>query len=74
MFFKKKVVYSEKDAIISEAIEARNELSRVRKLFDFAEDFEIANMQLTIAEMKYNEVLKKAKKFGIRNYKTEIIF
>jgi hypothetical protein len=62
--FKKKIEFSEKDAALKEMLAARNELERARQMFNYAtnEYFEIANTELTIAELKYNVAFTKLKK------------
>lgn len=62
--FKKKIEFSEKDVALQEMLAARNELERVKQMFNYAEEeyFEIANTELTIAELKYDVAFKKLKK------------
>ena len=57
----KKQVFSEKENALMEMLEARNEYERVQTLFGWATDeyFEIANMELTIAKLKYEVSVKK---------------
>jgi hypothetical protein len=52
--FMAKKKYSEKEIILQEYVEARKELDRATQMFNFAtaEFFDIANMELTIAEMR----------------------
>ena len=61
--FKKKIEFSEKDAALQEMLAARNELERAKQMFNYANDeyFEIANTELTIAELKYNVTFQKLK-------------
>ena len=63
MFFKKKEQFSEVEIALEEMIAARNELTRVETLFNYANDdyFEIANTELTIAKLKYDVAFKKLK-------------
>lgn len=53
--------YSEKEIVLQEYVEARRELDRAIQMFNFAtaEFFEIANMELTIAEMRAKVCEKK---------------
>ena len=57
----KQKVCSEKEIALKEMLEAREELKRVQDLFGWANDeyFEIANMELTIAKLKYEVATKK---------------
>lgn len=57
----KQKVCSEKEMALKEMLEAREELKRVQDLFEWATDeyFEIANMELTIAKLKYEVSIKK---------------
>lgn len=59
-----KKVFDEKEQALKDVYEAKRELERVRTLFGMADPdyFEIANMELTIAQMKYNLTIKKAQK------------
>lgn len=61
--FKKKIEFSEKDVALQEMLAARNELERAKQMFNYANDeyFEIANTELTIAELKYNVAFQKLK-------------
>ena len=60
----KKKILSEKEVALQELIEAREEVKRAEQMFNFAieEYFEIANMELTIAQMRYKLVVSKLKK------------
>ena len=57
----KKKTLSEKDYALLDFMEARDELERVTTMFGYATDeyFEVANMELTIATMKYQLAFKK---------------
>ena len=57
----KQKVYSEKEAAMMDMLEARAELQRAEDMFGWANDeyFEIANMELTIAKLKYEVAIKK---------------
>ena len=61
--FKKTKEYSIADNALQEMLKARAELARAKQMFDYAEDkyFEIANIELTIAELKYDVAFKKLK-------------
>ena len=56
--------FNEKEQALKDIQEAKENLERANMLFDYAESdyFEIANMELTIAQMKYNLAIKKAQK------------
>lgn len=62
--FRKKNDFSEGEMALQNLLNARSELERAKQMFDYAEDayFEIANTELTIAELKYNVAFKKLKK------------
>lgn len=62
--FRKKNDFSEGEMALQNLLNARSELERAKQMFDYAEDayFEIANAELTIAELKYNVAFKKLKK------------
>lgn len=62
--FKKKNEFSEKDIALRDMLAAREELARAEQMFDYANDdyFEIANTDLTIAQLKYDNAIKKLKK------------
>ena len=57
----KQKVYSEKEAAMMDFLDARAELERAEDMFGWANDeyFEIANMELTIAKLKYEVAFKK---------------
>ena len=61
IFMAKQKVYSEKEMAMMDMLEARAELHRVEDMFGWANDeyFEIANMELTIAKLKYEVAIKK---------------
>ena len=61
---------SEMELAQREVVEAKRELERVTILFNLADDlhFEIANQELTIAKMKYDNCWKKFQLlFAIKN-------
>lgn len=62
--FKKEKVLIEGEMALENLLEARAELERAKQMFNYAEDayFEIANTELTIAELKYDVAFKKLKK------------
>ena len=57
----KQKVYSEKEVAMMDFLDARAELERAEDMFGRAnaEYFEIANMELTIAKLKYEVAFKK---------------
>lgn len=57
----KQKVYSEKEVAMMDFLNAREELKRAEDMFGWANDeyFEIANMELTIAKLKYEVTFKK---------------
>ena len=57
----KQKVYSEKEMAMMDMLEARAELQRAEDMFGWANDeyFEIANMELTIAKLKFEVAIKK---------------
>ena len=57
----KQKVYSEKEMAMMDMLEARAELQRAEDMFGWANDeyFEIANMELTIAKLKFEVAVKK---------------
>ena len=57
----KQKVFSEKEMAMMDMLEARAELQRAEDMFGWANDeyFEIANMELTIAKLKYEVSVKK---------------
>lgn len=57
----KQKVYSEKEVAMMDFLDARAELERAEDMFGWASDeyFEIANMELTIAKLKYEVAFKK---------------
>ena len=59
----KKKTLNEKDYALLDFMEAKVELERVTAMFNYATDeyFEVANMELTIATMKYQLAFKKLK-------------
>ena len=61
IFMAKQKVYSEKEMAMMDMLEARAELQRAEDMFGWANDeyFEIANMELTIAKLKYEVAIKK---------------
>ena len=62
--FKKQIDFSEKEMALQNMLAARDELNRAMQMFNYATDeyFEIANTELTIAELKYNVAIQKLKK------------
>ena len=61
IFMAKQKVYSEKEMAMIEFLNAQAELQRAEDMFGWANEeyFEIANMELTIAKLKYEVALKK---------------
>lgn len=61
MTMKKNKVFSEKESALNELLAARDELDRVRELFNWANEeyFDLANSELTIAELRFNNAVKK---------------
>ena len=57
----KQKILSEKEMAMMDMLEARAELQRAEDMFGWANDeyFEIANMELTIAKLKYEVSIKK---------------
>ena len=57
----KQKVFSEKEMALADMLQARAEYERVCDMFGWANDeyFEIANMELTIAKLKYEVSVKK---------------
>ena len=57
----KQKIYSEKEVAMMDFLDARAELERAEDMFGWANDeyFEIANMELTIAKLKYEVAFKK---------------
>ena len=57
----KQKVYSEKEMAMMDMLEARAALQRAEDMFGWANEeyFEIANMELTIAKLKYEVAIKK---------------
>ena len=57
----KQKVYSEKEVAMMDFLDARAELERAEDMFGWVNDeyFEIANMELTIAKLKYEVAFKK---------------
>ena len=57
----KQKVYSEKEMAMMDMLEARAELQRAEDMFGWANEeyFEIANMELTIAKLRYEVSVKK---------------
>ena len=57
----KQKIYSEKEMAMMDILEARAELQRAQDMFGWANDeyFESANMELTIAKLKYEVSIKK---------------
>ena len=57
----KQKVYSEKEMAMMDMLEARAELQRAEDMFGWVNDeyFEIANMELTIAKLKFEVAVKK---------------
>ena len=57
----KQKVYSEKEMALADMLQARAEYERACDMFGWANDeyFEIANMELTIAKLKYEVSVKK---------------
>lgn len=80
--FRKKNDFFEGEMALQNLLNARSELERAKQMFDYAEDayFEIANTELTIAELKYNVAFQKLKKLCIdgivipkmQNYKSYV--
>ena len=74
----KQKIYSEKEVAMMDFLDARAELERAEDMFGWANDeyFEIANMELTIAKLKYEVAFKKMMMFckdGETNPKIGII-
>lgn len=57
----KQKVFSEKEMALADMLQARAEYERACDMFGWANDeyFEIANMELTIAKLKYEVSVKK---------------
>ena len=57
----KQKVYSEKEMALMDMLEARDEYERAQDMFGWANEeyFEIANMELTIAKLRYEVAIKK---------------
>ena len=57
----KQKVFSEKEMALSDMLQARADYERACDMFGWANDeyFEIANMELTIAKLKYEVSVKK---------------
>ena len=60
----KQKILTEQEVALKDMIDARVELQRIQTLFNYVEPdyFEIANMELTIAQMRYEVSMKKLKK------------
>ena len=57
----KQKIFSEKEMALTDMLQARAEYERACDMFGWANDeyFEIANMELTIAKLKYEVSVKK---------------
>lgn len=57
----KQKVYTEKEMALMDMLEARDEYERAQTMFGWANEeyFEIANMELTIAKLRYEVSVKK---------------
>lgn len=60
----KKTVWNEKEIALQQVEDAKENYQRAEMMFKFAEPdfFEIANMELTIAEMQYKVAMMKLQK------------
>ena len=63
LFSKTQKVPNEKEIALMQMVEARDEYERAMGIFNFAveEYFEIANMELTIAKLRYEVCVKKVR-------------
>lgn len=64
MIFMKKIKFNEQQTLLQEVVAATRELDRVRTMYDYAEDIDLAIMELTAAEMKYKFCYAKLKKYA----------